>query len=90
MPTPATEMPEDAVTGDAMRLRPNRKRKAATKSVATMRKGGSAVSMISRNVAQTFFTTGAFAEIGCLWAAFAGWVDVALDWNMASMRSVTA
>src|ERR1700676_343877 len=36
MPMPATKMPEGAVTGDDMRCRPYRKRKAAARSAAPM------------------------------------------------------
>jgi hypothetical protein len=51
MPTPATEIPEEAVTGEAMRLSPKRKRKAATKSVTAIRKGGRAVSINRKAIA---------------------------------------
>src|SRR5580704_5750494 len=36
MPMPATKMPEGAVTGDDMRCKPYRKRKAAARSTAPM------------------------------------------------------
>src|ERR1700688_4916321 len=50
MPMPATKMPEGAVTGDDMRCRPYRKRKAAARSAAPMPICSMSVSMAASSL----------------------------------------
>ena len=82
MPMPATKIPDGAVTGDDMRLRPYRKRNAAARSVIPI---ASCEIVANMTVPQSFFVRWAFAlpRFACL-------VLWPLTWNIASMRSVTA
>ena len=59
MPTPATKIPDGAVTGDDMRLRPYMNRNAAARSVAPMMSW--AMLVIVMSAPQPFFRWLAFA-----------------------------